>query len=48
MTDALRDAELLARAIVAVIVDGADERDALATTRERVTHSRPPSSTSPM
>jgi 2-polyprenyl-6-methoxyphenol hydroxylase-like FAD-dependent oxidoreductase len=30
MTDALRDAELLARAIVAVIVDGADERDALA------------------
>jgi 2-polyprenyl-6-methoxyphenol hydroxylase-like FAD-dependent oxidoreductase len=30
LTDALRDAELLARAIVAVIVDGADERDALA------------------
>jgi flavin-dependent dehydrogenase len=30
MTDALRDAELLARALVAVIVDGADERDALA------------------
>ncbi len=30
LTDALRDAELLARAIVAVIRDGADERDALA------------------
>ena len=30
LTDALRDAELLARAVVAVIVDGADERDALA------------------
>ena len=30
LTDALRDAELLARAIVAVVVDGADERDALA------------------
>jgi 2-polyprenyl-6-methoxyphenol hydroxylase-like FAD-dependent oxidoreductase len=30
MTDALRDAELLARALVAVIVGGADERDALA------------------
>ncbi len=30
ITDALRDAELLARAIVAVIRDGADERDALA------------------
>jgi len=30
MTDALRDAELLARALVAVIVDGADEADALA------------------
>jgi 2-polyprenyl-6-methoxyphenol hydroxylase-like FAD-dependent oxidoreductase len=30
MTDALRDAELLARALVAVIVDGADEREALA------------------
>ena len=30
LTDALRDAELLARAIAAVIVDGADERDALA------------------
>jgi 2-polyprenyl-6-methoxyphenol hydroxylase-like FAD-dependent oxidoreductase len=30
LTDALRDAELLARAIVAVIVDGADEREALA------------------
>ena len=30
LTDALRDAELLARAVVAVIRDGADERDALA------------------
>jgi 2-polyprenyl-6-methoxyphenol hydroxylase-like FAD-dependent oxidoreductase len=30
LTDALRDAELLARAIVAVVADGADERDALA------------------
>jgi 2-polyprenyl-6-methoxyphenol hydroxylase-like FAD-dependent oxidoreductase len=30
LTDALRDAELLARAIVAVIRDGADEADALA------------------
>jgi 2-polyprenyl-6-methoxyphenol hydroxylase-like FAD-dependent oxidoreductase len=30
LTDALRDAELLARAIVAVVFDGADERDALA------------------
>jgi len=30
LTDALRDAELLARAIVAVVRDGADERDALA------------------
>ncbi len=30
LTDALRDAELLARAIVAVLVDGADECDALA------------------
>jgi 2-polyprenyl-6-methoxyphenol hydroxylase-like FAD-dependent oxidoreductase len=29
LTDALRDAELLARAIVAVVVDGAEERDAL-------------------
>ncbi|HEX6353337.1 NAD(P)/FAD-dependent oxidoreductase [Actinophytocola sp.] len=28
-TDALRDAELLARAIVAVVADGADEREAL-------------------
>jgi 2-polyprenyl-6-methoxyphenol hydroxylase-like FAD-dependent oxidoreductase len=37
LTDALRDAELLARGIVAVVVDGADERDALAsyqTTRD--------------
>ncbi|GAA0959243.1 NAD(P)/FAD-dependent oxidoreductase [Virgisporangium aurantiacum] len=30
MTDALRDAELLARAVTAVVIDGADERDALA------------------
>ena len=30
LTDALRDAELLARGIIAVVVDGADERDALA------------------
>ncbi|MEV0288717.1 NAD(P)/FAD-dependent oxidoreductase [Kribbella sp. NPDC050820] len=30
LTDAMRDAELLARAIVAVIRDGTDERDALA------------------
>ena len=30
MTDALRDAELLARAIAAVIIDGAPEREALA------------------
>jgi flavin-dependent dehydrogenase len=30
LTDALRDAELLARAIVAVVADGVDERDALA------------------
>jgi 2-polyprenyl-6-methoxyphenol hydroxylase-like FAD-dependent oxidoreductase len=30
LTDALRDAELLARAIVAVLVGGADEREALA------------------
>jgi 2-polyprenyl-6-methoxyphenol hydroxylase-like FAD-dependent oxidoreductase len=30
LTDALRDAELLARAVGAVFVDGADERDALA------------------
>ena len=30
LTDALRDAELLARAVVAVVRDGADERDALA------------------
>jgi 2-polyprenyl-6-methoxyphenol hydroxylase-like FAD-dependent oxidoreductase len=30
LTDALRDAELLARALVAVVRDGADERDALA------------------
>jgi 2-polyprenyl-6-methoxyphenol hydroxylase-like FAD-dependent oxidoreductase len=30
LTDALRDAELLSRAIAAVVVDGADERDALA------------------
>ncbi len=30
LTDALRDAELLARAIIAVVIDGADERDALA------------------
>src|SRR4029453_17700886 len=30
LTDAVRDAELLARAIVAVVVDGADDRDALA------------------
>ena len=30
LTDALRDAELLARAIVSVIIDGADEREALA------------------
>jgi 2-polyprenyl-6-methoxyphenol hydroxylase-like FAD-dependent oxidoreductase len=30
LTDALRDAELLARAIVAVVRDGADEHDALA------------------
>lgn len=29
LTDALRDAELLANAIAAVLVDGADERDAL-------------------
>ena len=29
LTDALRDAELLARGIVAVVRDGADERDAL-------------------
>jgi len=37
LTDALRDAELLARAIVAVVIDGADEHDALAsyqTTRD--------------
>jgi 2-polyprenyl-6-methoxyphenol hydroxylase-like FAD-dependent oxidoreductase len=37
LTDALRDAELLARAIIGVVVDGADERDALAayqTTRD--------------
>jgi len=37
LTDALRDAELLARAITAVLVNGADERDALAgyqTTRD--------------
>lgn len=30
LTDALRDAELLARAIIAVVADGADEHDALA------------------
>jgi 2-polyprenyl-6-methoxyphenol hydroxylase-like FAD-dependent oxidoreductase len=30
LTDALRDAELLARAIAAIMIDGADERDALA------------------
>jgi flavin-dependent dehydrogenase len=30
LTDALRDAELLARAIIAVIVDGSDEREVLA------------------
>jgi len=30
LTDALRDAELLARGIVAVVIDGADEHDALA------------------
>ena len=30
LTDALRDAELLARGIITVIADGADERDALA------------------
>jgi 2-polyprenyl-6-methoxyphenol hydroxylase-like FAD-dependent oxidoreductase len=30
LTDALRDAELLARAVVLVVVDGVDERDALA------------------
>jgi len=30
MTDALRDAELLARALAAIVVDGADEREALA------------------
>jgi len=30
MTDALRDAELLARALSAIIVDGADERETLA------------------
>ena len=30
LTDALRDAELLARAIDAVVLDGVDERDALA------------------
>jgi 2-polyprenyl-6-methoxyphenol hydroxylase-like FAD-dependent oxidoreductase len=30
MTDALRDAELLARAVTDVVADGADERDALA------------------
>lgn len=30
LTDALRDAELLANAVTAVVVDGADERDALA------------------
>jgi 2-polyprenyl-6-methoxyphenol hydroxylase-like FAD-dependent oxidoreductase len=30
ITDALRDAELLARAIVAVLIDGTDEREALA------------------
>jgi len=30
LTDALRDAELLARGIIAVVADGADERDALA------------------
>jgi 2-polyprenyl-6-methoxyphenol hydroxylase-like FAD-dependent oxidoreductase len=37
LTDALRDAELLARGIVAVVIDGADEHDALAryqTTRD--------------
>jgi 2-polyprenyl-6-methoxyphenol hydroxylase-like FAD-dependent oxidoreductase len=31
MTDALRDAELLARAILDIVVGGAEERDALAT-----------------
>ena len=30
LTDALRDAELLARAVIAVVLDGVDERDALA------------------
>jgi 2-polyprenyl-6-methoxyphenol hydroxylase-like FAD-dependent oxidoreductase len=30
LTDALRDAELLARAVTAVVLDGVDERDALA------------------
>lgn len=30
MTDALRDAELLARALVAILADGADERETLA------------------
>jgi 2-polyprenyl-6-methoxyphenol hydroxylase-like FAD-dependent oxidoreductase len=30
LTDALRDAELLARAIVSVVLEGADEQDALA------------------
>ena len=30
LTDALRDAELLARAVTAVVLDGADDRDALA------------------
>ena len=37
LTDALRDAELLARGIVAVVIEGADEHDALAryqTTRD--------------
>jgi len=37
LTDALRDAELLAREVVAVVIDGADEHDALAryqTTRD--------------
>ena len=46
LTDALRDAELLARAVVAVVADGAAERDALAGYQARATGSRPTCSTS--
>ena len=48
LTDALRDAELLARAIVAVIRDGAGNATPWPATRRPVTRCRQPSSTSPM